>query len=310
MQKRKECVEYIVPISLLVLLFILASCSPQSSNGLGGIGGNGVLIKWVDNLPPAQIYDDQPFEVALEVENNGASPIGSSTDRIYISGFSRERISGEYTLGEQMPDLEGQTQYNTGGKDLVTFKGTIMKLATANQYNIPLTATACYEYVTEAGGTLCIDPNPYTTSTRQKSCTSGVVSIGPQGAPVKVTSITTEPSPTQTRISITIANNGGGDVYKRDKLSFCSPYNTQRLEYGDQNIVEVEDITVGGESITASCTGLGGGSNARLIGGAAQLRCSYKTTQTTEYTDQITVKLRYGYRLITQKSVVILPTSS
>ena len=302
--------KYFLVFIVAAIFFILSGCTPQSSNGQGGIGGNGVLVKWVNNLPPAQLYDDQPFEVALEIENNGASPIGSSTDRVYISGFSRERISGEYTNGEQMPQLDAQTQYNTGGKDLITFKGTILKLSTANQYNIPLTATACYEYKTEAGATICIDPNPYTTSTRPKSCTSGVVSVGAQGAPVKVTSITTEPSPTQTRITITIANSGGGDVYKRDKLSYCSPYNSQRLNYGDQNIVEVEDISVGGQSITGTCTGLGGGMNARLIGGTAQLKCSYKTTQTTEYTDQITIKLRYGYRSITQKSVVILPTSS
>ncbi len=301
--------KHILVIIAIFATLIMAGCTTgdrgEGAAG-GGIGGNGLSIKWTPNVPPNRIYEDQPFEIAVEVENLGANEIGSSTDRIYFSGFSRERISGDFYNGIQIPKLDAQTRYNSGGKDLVSITGTIADLETQNEYQIPLTATACYEYSTEAGGTICIDPDPFTTSTRKKSCTPGSVTLGAQGAPVKITGVQTEPARGKTRLTITVSNTGGGDVYRRESLAYCNPYNTQRASYNSLNVVQVEDVSIGGTTI--QCTGLGNDKTLRLIGGRGQMRCTYETTQTTEFTDQFKIKVRYGYRTSIQKNVVILPT--
>ena len=212
-------------IGILSVLIILASCTPGGGQNVGGgIGGNGLTLSWVPNVPPLQLYDDQQFEADVELTNNGAYTIGTSLDRIYISGFSRERITGSFTDGQQLPPLEGQTRTVSGGKDVTIFKGNIAFLNTQNSYTIPLTATACYEYVTEAGGNICIDPAPFTTSKRAKSCTAGTITLGSQGAPVKVSSATAESSPGKTRITISISNTGGGEAFKKETLPKCNPY--------------------------------------------------------------------------------------
>ena len=85
-------------IGILSVLIILASCTPGGGQNVGGgIGGNGLTLSWVPNVPPLQLYDDQQFEADVELTNNGAYTIGTSLDRIYISGFSRERITGSFT---------------------------------------------------------------------------------------------------------------------------------------------------------------------------------------------------------------------
>ena len=64
----------IIPVILIILSFILASCAPTGGGGQPTSSANyrtgtqGLNIQFAQNLPPAQIYADQPLDIVLELK--------------------------------------------------------------------------------------------------------------------------------------------------------------------------------------------------------------------------------------------------
>ncbi len=306
-----------VILILMILAVLITSCVPSMQKGKEQVvttqyrtGTQGLDLKFLQYLPPNRLFDTEPFSAVVEIENRGAYSVGGPGDKIYLSGFDPSIITGILEWGENIPLIEGRTQFVTqGGVDVVSFKGNIAPLRPRNidKYPVKLLATACYEYETIATSPICIDPDPYAPTTRAKICTPAPVSLGGgQGGPVAVTQIEIDPSPGRTRFKIHVQNVGGGEVFRYGSqyLQKCSPH-TSPLAFDEIDYVELRDIAIGGVSIKPTCKPLDQ-NHIRLTNGKGIVFCEMMTRGQGAYSTPIVVTLDYGYRTSAFKDLEIV----
>ena len=306
-------------ILLIALTLVLVGCrpSPTAPTTREGIypeyriGIEGVRIAFAPNMPPQRLFDNEKFQAVIEVENTGTFPIGGAGDRVYISGFDPTIITGIPIGGQPIPQLEGRSQFvPQGGFDRVVFEGTLRSLRGKNidKYPARILATACYGYKAIASAPICIDPEPFAPTTKQKVCFPAPTAFGGgQGADVGVVNVEVEPSPGRTRFKIEIQNMGRGDVFRPggQLLQKCSPF-TPPLEFDEIDYVLLEDVRLSGTSITPTCKPLDRG-HIRLTNGRGSVHCEFATRGGDAYITPMTIVLSYGYRLAAFKDVEILP---
>ena len=298
-------VHIIIAISILAIL--ISSCMPGARQPAKEdfvtqyrIGTQGLMLRFAPNLPPSRLFDTEPFNAVIEIENQGAFTVGGPGDKIYLSGFDPSIITGILEWGADIPVIEGKTQFITqGGMDAVNFKGSIAPLRPKNidKYPVRLLATACYEYEEIATAPICIDPDPYAPTTRTKICTPSPISLGGgQGGPVAVTQVEVDSSPGRTRFKIHIQNVGGGEVFRSgiDYLQKCSPF-TEGLGFDEIDYVELKDVVLSGQSIKATCKPLDN-SHVRLTNGRGTVFCEFMTRGQDAYTTPMSITLAHGYR--------------
>lgn len=304
-------------VTILCVLFLLGCTSGGSTNQPREnwrTGNEGLYVNWLPNLPPPRIYDDQPVEAVIDIENHGAAPVGGPGDKIYLSGFDPNIITGITTSGATIPQMEGKNEFGPGGIGTVSFKGVIRALGFRNveKYTPRMLLTSCYGYETIGADNVCIDPDPYASSNAPKVCTPSSVSMGgSQGAPITLGPIEVEPSPGRTRFKITVTNSGRGDVFKpgTQQLDKCSPYSDSGFDYADLDTVQITDVSVSGVSILPSCRPSTNGF-LRLQNGRGQIYCELTNIPgNTAYTTTITVKAIYGYRETQTRDLTILKVS-
>ena len=305
----------VVLFSIVAVLIVIAGCGVGTTTRDQGFsadfrtGTQGLYLSFETNMPPVNLYDDQPLEVVVRVENKGAYTVGGVGDALYLSGFDPTILTGISTYGNQIPELEGKTQYNSGMLDVVSFTSTIRDLRGKgiDKYPTRLVATACYGYQTIASANVCIDPDPFSLSVRQKPCVPMNVGLGGgQGAPVSVSNVELESNRGRTRFRLTINNVGGGDVFKpgADYLNKCSPYASTGLSYTEYDYVNLDDVSVAGQSITSSCKP---SREIRLVGGRATIYCELSNIPSgTAFATPLTVRLSYGYRNWVSRDLTIL----
>jgi hypothetical protein len=274
------------------------------------IGTQGLAMRFTPNLPPARLFSGEELGIILELENRGAYTLGGPGDRIYLSGFDPSIITGISPAGEQIPVLEGRSQYvNQGGFDAVSFKAPTRLLK--DRYPVRLLATACYGYQTIATANACIDPNPYAPAIRQRVCTpTNMPMAGGQGGPVGVSLVETSASPGKTRFKIYVQNAGGGEVFRSGQASLarCSPF-SQGLGFDEIDYVELADVIVSGISIRSTCRPLDQG-HIRLTNGQGLTYCEFDLPRgEAPYVTPLTIVLRYGYRQGLFHDMEILPST-
>ncbi len=298
-------------VAILLFVLVLASCTgvqngaqnPPSENWRTGT--QGIALRYM--LLPQKTFDTEEFNAVLELRNLGAFPVHGPGDRVYISGFDPSIVTGIPFTGNQLK-LDAKDQFNSqGGYDTTQFKGIVRKLTT-DKYPFTVLATACYDYETQASGTVCIDPDPFAPTSRVKACFASSVGLGSQAAPVAVSSIDVDARPRKTIFKIRMSNAGGGELFKYGGLflNHCSPYDSKGLEFDDVNFVQLVDVTVSGVSIKQSCKPVDG-DYIRLNSGSAEIVCEFNNIRSNAaYTTPLTVILRYGYRTQISQQVSIV----
>lgn len=303
---------------LLFLIFSLSACTGTNRdtelNQNFRTGTQGITLEYMTNAPQAKLYDDEPFLAMVKVWNRGASNIYvGSNSKVYLSGFDSSILVGISQSGTMMKDLEGKTMFNNEGEwDVLEFTGTLRDLGAnkVDSYDFTLMATACYDYTTIAEPTVCIDPDPFSTTDTVKACNGDTdPSLGSQGAPVAISSVNVEPLRGRTKFKIYIDNVGGGTVFKNELLmqDRCSPYDGTGLEYTDVDVVKVIRVTVSNTDITGTCQSLDNG-NLRLVDGHGYMICEITNLGGPAYTTPLMIQLDYGYRQQISTPVTIVAT--
>ena len=158
---------------LVVVLLMLSACSyfggtgttrEQALNTDFRTGSEGLAIRFLPNLPPDRLFDNERFTAIVEAENKGAFPIGGAGDRIYLNGFDPSIITGLPLQAETLLELNGRSVFNPqqGGIDTAEFDGTIQPMGPqTDKYQTVIMATACYGYKTIGTANVCIDPDPF-----------------------------------------------------------------------------------------------------------------------------------------------------
>jgi len=269
--------KYVKLVLLILIVGVLAGCSAstsgQETNNLAyKQGAKSVSIKFQPNTPPALLFDEEEYDIGIELRNIGAYP-GDDEDLnvdLYFIGFD-ENILGIDTEGSI--DIPGSASPNDETFDVELFD----EVSVLDQ---DIRVVACYEYETFQQMEICVDPNPVDND--EDSCFQGVLAgTGGQGAPVGVTSATVDSSRGKVRITLTVANlEGSGSVFRDDEC--LNP------KESDKNVVEVIEVLLGDESM--DCTPdeylrIGGGSGRLTctLDGLDEDRPSYKTTLTANF---------------------------
>jgi len=318
-------------ISFLILLFLISGCSGKKDVKKSieelNTGTQGVVINFLPNNPPATVHADQrQFDIVLELSNKGVYPQQEDTisnfGKVYLSGYDQNILDVQQkSFDLKLPELLGKSLINlNGGSQLVTFKVTDIKNLNVEKYDPTLLATACYNYITSAGPSVCIDPDPYSTISQKKVCEAQDIALSNQGAPIAITKIEEEASAQKTQFKITIKNVGGGDVLRpqatgSSSIEKCDPFGTSRISRDDVDRVSLEEVSVGDKSLECwpfaegsvkSATGI-----VRLINNEGSMICELNKESdkyaggSTAYTTPLKIRFGYVYKSTSQRKIEI-----
>lgn len=322
-------------LGFIVMLFLIAGCSgkkdPQKQLEELRTGVLALTASFLPNNPPATIHvedgQENKFDIVLELSNKGVYPQPEDekklSGKIYLSGYDKDVVTIETpssAIDLNTLSLNGKSQINLQGEsDLVVFKASVdySKLP-VERYEPTLLATACFDYITIAGPSVCIDPDPYATIKQKKVCEPGSISLSSQGAPVAVVKVDTEAFAAKTQFKITIKNAGNGEILKgqsqgQSVLEKCNPFGTSKLAREDINKVFLEEIKLG--NIDLQCWPFadeevkGSTGYIRLLNGEGSIICeivedNYASTNAA-YTSPLRIKLSYGYKTTAERKLSI-----
>jgi len=288
--------------ALLLSVLFVAGCtlnSTKTSTDEVYTGTQGIVMSFIAQNPPSEIFEGSPMSVLIDYSNKGASEIKSG--KLYLTGYDSTYLFGSSSKVENLNGLNGKSLLNPVGEEKIAefVSGSVNKPDDIDRFSQKLKLTACYEYETHASAQVCIDPDPFGIREGKKTCTVSAITLsGGQGAPVGVTSIDERIAGNRIQFKIFFKNLGSGEVYNVGKGTdncFSS------LDYSD-----LDQVTVVGARFsrkTLSCEP----SKVRLVNNEGYVIC-YGNIETTgdEYLTTLNVDLKYNYRDSIIRSVDIL----
>ena len=215
-------------IFCLILALFLTSCglvSPKKEQiKVPDVheGKKGIVLSFLPNAPPTDIYEERLFEIMIDVQNKGAVDIKNG---MLVLGAEEQQVSFKSEKDARF-DLDGKSVFNPeGSKTIKEFQAeSKLLIAGIEAYDTAITATACYPYKTEATALMCIDTD-LAGRIKTKPCKTQTVSLsGGQGAPIAVYSVEPkmmiheDPEKIQPEFLIKIQNLGTGQALLREKV--------------------------------------------------------------------------------------------
>lgn len=292
--------------ALAGLLILASGCTGVFKTGVGvslpefRTGTQGIEISWLENAPPATVYENSQLSIAFELWNRGSYDM---VNGLYTLSFDPNYITLDRSSGE-LPELIGKSLDNpTGEKRIVTILGKAKELPSQmERIAIPLIVNACYEYSTIASPAVCIDTDIFNEiPANKKSCTVRSLSFSGQGAPVAVTSIVPRMyagtgNTIRPEFTITIRNAGRGLVVSKDRIyEACTPGAVEKEEFN------VADLKVVLSDSQLRCRP----DSLKFAGGQATVICSLDEgidKRQGTYTAPLQIEINYGYASSLSKS--------
>jgi hypothetical protein len=303
-------------ILILISILFIAGCSsfgtqrgknqPPTTAAFAATGTEGIVMSFIADQPPPILFTGSPLSVLVEVRNRGTFPAPSVN--LFLSGFDPAIITG-MTNTFPISNIDAKTQFNPeGGYQTANFVSSPIQLPTTMlSYKPNFLVTACYAYETNANPMVCLDPRPQDKLT-DKACVvqKAYPTGGGQGAPVAVTNVESEATPTATFFRIHLQNiYPQGVVYGMGALGKCP----NQLDYSDLNKVEYS-VTLAGGRVADCQPKLEGQQIIRLANNMATIFCKFSELSGAAYQTPLTIKLNYGYKNSISKQVEIQNTQT
>jgi len=314
----------------LALCMTLFLCSCQSNGGQYKDanyhqGTKGLLLTFLQQSPPSELYEQSTFTVSLALENRGAVDVmdtnygilSISFDPFYIdaSGIQKsERVdvtsNSIHITGIQ---LSGKSVYHpTGSETFLTipnFKVNAIK-GQREQPSTKLFTSLCYPYTTVFAGLVCVDMSSYGENLRNQVCSQKDLTLSDQGAPIAITRVEVDNQPAGNDVIrpvyvIHIKNKGTGSVLSPalastdfDRVCLFTDLNRE-----DFNTVQVKAFL--SESKQLECNP----SPVKLIQGEGFTRCQVSDQDLVlghqNYEAPLSVNLSYIYLESNSKEIKI-----
>ena len=272
-------------------------------------GTEGIQVNVLPNYPPPVLYDQNELVALVEIKNRGNHDLEPQDCFLQITGFDPNIILGAFNVprscAENVGTLEGKNVYNTeGGVNQLEFKSSTVSLPeSVFEYNPTLNFVACYNYVTTANPSVCVDPLLFQVTSEQKTCQPHDVGMaGGQGAPVGISYVGMDMVGRKAIFEINVQNLAGGRV--------LSPYSDIRscgqasLEYIDLDKVAYEVQMSGGSLI--DCKPKDG--LVRLTNNQGKIVCQFDIPGASAFETPLRIKLNYNYIQSFQKPIRIIKT--
>jgi len=315
----------------VVSLFVIAGCG-GGNNEQRPItdvdirkGADGLEMEFLSNAPPINVFEENPFPIAVELRNKGACHIGSQTgdcttgeEGIIVFGFEQAYVGAE-TAGEERQEfgIKGKSIINPNGDmEFVTIDAQTKKISAQSEtHPSTIFATACYPYKTIFGGSVCVDPDIYGMLKGEKACDIKAMPFpNSQGAPVAVTKIETRMLPeigedkVRPHFFIFIENKGNGEVVNLSKVEKACT--NEALEPEDFNSIQIT-ATLSGKTLDCSVDDNGPGTETvRLRDKKYLVRCTLTLEDGIDvgrdaYTAPLSIEMEYGYTFTISKDIII-----
>ncbi len=317
----KKACKYLTLAVTMVFVFAIAGCTSTNQKPTTTapfIGGTtGLLINFVQDSPPNEVFDGGsfPFAVVVKLENDGEFTIPKNNVRVEITGVRAEEygLTPHDLIKGPDDDLLG-TQKDSEGNVVesppafVTFEGFNHKDPISGTFlDATFRASACYLYQTKANAKICVRQNILQPEK------GGVCEINEakkaynSGGPLQVTSFT-EAARAKDKVSFTfkIEQKGNGNVFK--KGMWCN----QSFTNEDMVFVEVNSGIP-----RLKCSGFLGEATetsgyVRLLSGSAQdnaggatLTCTQDIASPSDYESTIEIKASYDYKESKETQVLV-----
>lgn len=227
-------------IITLILLIVLTSCtSPLVNRGKINRmatqnffeGTQGLVLDFVDQAPPTEIYETSDFDVQVFISNKGAFSLFdhyvAKTKLIYDSSKATkitDKTVGYYRdayTKNGIVLLYGKSYYYPSGEQnyfpIDRFRASEVRDGFETT-NLDFSVSICYPYETVFAESICIDSDPQKIDIRNDACQAQdkTYSKG-QGAPVEITAVDVQMIPrgsfVQPRFIIYVDNAADGIVY-------------------------------------------------------------------------------------------------
>ncbi len=282
---------------ILGLMVFLVGCGGGSSDTQTDnwkTGTQGIEMRFSENAPPIDMFRDETYSLVLELRNRGSFP-GDDDELdvdLFFSGFDPELID--------LPDsdsvsIEGSKSATNpeGGIEFYEQEFDVGLWEDVDSMPQDIRVTACYFYETFAPIDICVDPDP--TRNEDDTCRpSGGTGGGGQAAPIAVTSVQQESLKGKVRLTIRIANQGGGLVLTGGECL--------RPPRADKDVVDLLGVFLGSEDM--DCTPE---ERVRLINGVGTITCTLDgfDEDLPSFLTSLGVQLGYDYKQSVTKRVTI-----
>lgn len=294
---------------LIIILFLfIIGCSLTKKGPTGSIsdldihtGTHGLVLGFMKNSPPEEVFEEEEFPVYAQLENKGAADIING----YIAlGFQEDYF--EASVKNREFNLEGKSLANPiGEKNIFRFLVTAKKII-GEPRTVPIAVSSCYSYNTIATVSVCIDTDVYNVKAVQKACSvKDITSKEGQGGPIAVTKI--EPKMLTTegeniiipQFTIEVENKNDGNLILTNKAKdLCS---ATALSRDDLDVVSF-NVELSEQELKCNKDVL------KLRENKDKIICWLESgidKEKASYTTLLQIKLDYGYSQKTIKNVVI-----
>ena len=289
---------------VLVIILLIAGCTPNDTPRDDTEifeGSEGLVIDFTKDSPPETVFEDQPFPIAIGLENKGAYDIDAGYISIikeddYVDIDTWEGVSLTTSkLGSF--SIEGKSKTNPeGGKSVAVIKMKAKELEPMAETHTVLNAiNVCYVYKTFFGESVCIETDVFDMRQEDKPCESETITSSGQGAPVAITRV--EPSMLSTseggvrpQFTIEIENVADGEIVAMDKVEAACT--SEGFDRKDLNLVTIVNSRVANDELV--CTP----NPVRLDDGEGKTVCRLQegaSKQAGTYTSTLYLELEYGY---------------
>jgi hypothetical protein len=299
---------------ILILFAVLSLFLFGCQNGQQGVAGpsfvggtNGLLINFLQDAPPDNVYDNSrsTFQVAVQVKNAGEWDIDTGKLDISLSGIDPVDFSNPAMTKKSDTLISATKKDSTGtiiqGSQLVfTFPGFTYKGNLPGDINHIIKADACYAYGTKALSSICIKKDLTKADTIVCTVNSDRI-VANSGAPVQVASIRESAGGSDSiLLTITLKQTGTGEIFRSGKSCAAGIDN--------ENVVNFKINT--GMTSELSCSGLSTGTGTvtgdlTLYNGERQITCTQKTGGQGDFEKTVEITLSYDHRVSTSKTVIV-----
>jgi hypothetical protein len=310
----------ILLVSILMILMVASSgClrqpKEQSLPATAAFAGGtqGLDADLLQDQPPAIVFSDQPFQIAVKVENKGEGLMrdvntlpptpaeqgtpGEVYGYVSISGVDPGRfgLAEVQELRDFLPPVQKVgTERIQGGQTQVIFPAKAPQI-TGAAASFPLQVVVLYTYVSEAVAGVCLKENLYqqTLSGTEICKLTGPKPVESSGAPIKVTEVDELP----TGFNMRIRNVGDGSPFAF-KVGGTFPQTEGSIDrFTQKDRVRVSSVRLGDTELNCNIPEDSnfGGKQVFVINNEASFFCPATLGVGKEFVEQLTVTLEYGY---------------
>lgn len=206
------------------------------------VGVEGVVMKFIENAPPQEVFVGNLFEVGVLLENKGAFDV---EDGVVVFGLPVDVLSSEMLVSDVFR-LRGRHQFVPVGESRRVVMSARTREIGEERLPTVVVATGCYKYATKTSQVVCLSPESVLQKGGGVCSQRDVFLAGGQGAPVAVTQIEKpvltllDRDRVKPTLLIHVRNVGRGVVVDKNRFDELCSREKKADEKEWVNVVEVQ----------------------------------------------------------------------